>query len=160
MGFDVGNELANKEIAVAHAAVGGVDVEAALPFGRDDQEVGDLILPAEIFSNAPSSTLKQGLFIVAEPMQKIEHGIMPWRTAGSGGGVAGWQHHAVADDLSEDTALQCVAIDAVLSVGLAEQERNYEPYKPSTKTPHGISLLVAQRLHGIETRSAGCRVEA
>jgi hypothetical protein len=39
MRLDVRNELANEEIAVTHAAIGGVDVEAAFSFGRDYQKI-------------------------------------------------------------------------------------------------------------------------
>ena len=81
---------------------------------------------AEVFDQAPSTGFKQSLFILAESMQKIEHGITPRRTAGSRGVVAGRQHNAVVDGLTEDSAFQRVAIDAALRVGLtrtgAEQE--------------------------------------
>src|SRR5271156_331146 len=74
MGLDIRNELANKEIAVAHAAIGRVDVETAPAFGRDDQEIGDLSLLAKIFDQFRSTALEQSLFVIAEPVQEIEHG--------------------------------------------------------------------------------------
>jgi hypothetical protein len=60
-------------------------------------------------------------------MQKIKHGIMARRKAGSLAVIAGWQHNAVADGLTEEMTLQGVAIDATLGMGVAEQER--EPQK-------------------------------
>ena len=48
MGFDVAGEVLEKKSAWRHRAVGGVDVEAAFGLERDDEEVGHLVLVAEI----------------------------------------------------------------------------------------------------------------
>src|ERR1039457_4390897 len=169
MRLDVRNELANEEIAVTHAALGGGDVESALAFGRDYEKIGGLSLLAELFDQVPSTAFEQSLFVIAESMQKIKHWITPRRRAGSRRAVAGWQHNAVVNGLTEEATFQRVAIDAALGVDLAEQERatrQCEPSqtKPSQTTEHRTSLLVAallvaQCLHGIETRGSGRRVE-
>src|SRR5208282_6155269 len=130
MCLDVGNELANEEIAGAQAAVSGVDVKAAPPFGRDHQKSGDLSLLAEIFDHVPSTGLEQALFVVAESVQKIEHRITTRRRAGSRGVIVGWQHNAVVDRLTENMAFQRVAVDAALSVGAGEKKRDKEQYPP------------------------------
>jgi hypothetical protein len=62
--------------------------------------------------------------------------------------------------LPEDTTFQRVAIDAALGVDLVEQERDTKKREPSQTAAHGTSLLVAQRLHWIEMRGSGRRVES
>src|SRR5580698_2579009 len=159
MRLDVGNKFANEKVAVAFAAVGGVDVEAALSFRGDDQEIGDLPVLAQVFDQAPATAFEQSLFIIAKSMQKIERGIAPWRAARRRSVVAGWQHDAVVDSLAEDTTFQCIAINASLRVGFAEQQRNNKQSKPSQATAHEISLLVTQCLHRVKARSSCCRVK-
>ena len=117
MALDVRNELAEKEIAVAHAAVGGIDVEAAFSFRRYYQEIVDLFLLAQVFDESPSAGLEQSLFVVAEAVEEIEDGITPWRMRRDCGVVAGREHHAVVDGLAKDAAFNRVAIDAALGVG-------------------------------------------
>ena len=58
MTLDVGNELAEKEVAVVHASISGVDVEAAFSFRRDYQEIADLFLLAQVFDESPAAGLK------------------------------------------------------------------------------------------------------
>ena len=72
MRLDIGNELAHKEIAIAHASVGGIDVEGASSFSGDDQEIGNLALLAEVLNYIPAAGLEQSLFVVAEAVEKIE----------------------------------------------------------------------------------------
>jgi hypothetical protein len=64
------------------------------------------------------------------------------------------------DAFTEDVALQRVAIDAALGLGLVQQEWNQKQGEPSQTAAHKTSLLVAQRLHWVETRGSGRRVES
>jgi len=146
MRLDVRNELANEKIAVTHAAIGGVDVEAALSFGRDYQKIRDLSLLAEVFDQVPSTAFKKSLFVTAESMQKIKHRITPRRRAGSRRVVAGWQHNTVVNGLPEDTTFQRVAIDAALGVDLGEQERDTKKSEPSQTAAHKRSLQAAEKV--------------
>jgi hypothetical protein len=146
MRLDVRNELANEEIAVTHAAIGGVDVESALSFGRDYQKIGDLSLLAEVFDQVPSTAFKQSLFVIAKSMQKIKRWITPRRRAGSRQVVAGWQHNAVVNGLTEDATFQRVAIDAALGVGSAQKERNQKQGEPSQTAAHKTSLQAAEKV--------------
>ena len=59
--------------------------------------------------------------------------------------------------LREDAAMKDAAINASLGVGLGEKEWNQEKSGPFQAATHKTSLLITERLHGIETRrSRGC----
>ena len=124
MRLDVRDELANEEIAVTYAAIGGVDVEAAFPFGRDQQKIGELSFFTEILDQVPSTAFEYSLLVIAKSVQKVKYWIMTRRMTGSCGVVAGRQHDAIVDAFTEDAALQRVAIDTALRVSLADQKRN------------------------------------
>src|SRR5208283_399669 len=56
-------------------AVLGVEVEGAAAPGRQHDEVADLALAPQLRNHIPSAEVDQRLFIVAEAVQVIEHGI-------------------------------------------------------------------------------------
>ena len=124
MRLDVRDELANEEIAVRYKTVGGVDVEATFPFGRDHQKIGELPFLTEVLDQVPSTAFEYSLFVIAKSVQKVKHWITTRRMTGSCGVIAGRQHDAIVDGFTEDAALQRVAIDAALRVSLDDQKRN------------------------------------
>src|ERR1700734_4145202 len=71
--FNVGNEFLQKEIAVEDFTVGGVYVEAGSCFGRNDQEIADFMLLAQVFDQVPSAAFEQSFLVFAEAVQEIEH---------------------------------------------------------------------------------------
>src|SRR5271154_835974 len=73
--LDVRKQFLQEKIAVAHGAVGGVDVEAASGLRRDNQEVAHLVLFAKIVEQRPAAAVEQGLLVIAQAVQKIEHRI-------------------------------------------------------------------------------------
>src|SRR3954470_20348356 len=87
--LDGRHELAQEEIRVQDLLVGRVDIERRLSFGRNDKEVTDLVLLAEIFDQIPSAGLEKRLLIVAQAMQVIKNRILSCRTHGDRGLVAG-----------------------------------------------------------------------
>src|SRR5260221_7782413 len=90
-GFDVRQEFLKKEVAVAHRAVDGVDVEAAFGLGCDDEVVGHLVLAAEIVEHGPAAAVEQGSFVVAQAVKKVEHRITLCRMLGCARIVSGGQ---------------------------------------------------------------------
>jgi len=48
--------------------------------------------------------------------------------------------------LTENTAFQCIAIDAALGVELAQQERNQKQGEPSQTAAHKTSLQAAEKV--------------
>ncbi len=113
--LDVGQEFLEKEVAVADGGVGGVDVEAAPSFGRDNQEVAHLVLVAQIVEQCPAARVEEGLLVVAKAVQKIQHWISLGRMGRRARVITGGQVDTVVDDLFENTAVQGAAVDAALS---------------------------------------------
>src|ERR1035438_1335955 len=124
MRLNIRNEFAYEKVTVTRTPIGGVDIKAALPFGHHYQKIGDLSFLAEVFDQIPSTAFEQSLFVVAQPMQKIKHRITPRRMADCRGVIVGWQHNAIVNGLTKSVALAGGAIDAALSVTLANQKRN------------------------------------
>ena len=73
LAFDVGHELAQKEVAVALRSVGRIDIEARAPFRSDDQEVTNLAMFPQVFDQRPASAARERLLVVAQPVQVVEH---------------------------------------------------------------------------------------
>src|SRR5437763_12926649 len=73
--LDVRDEFLQKEITVTHRAVGGIDVERAPAFGRDDEELSYLLLLSKIIEHCPSAAVEQCALVIPEPVQEIKHGI-------------------------------------------------------------------------------------
>src|SRR5207245_5088553 len=109
--LDVRNELAQKKVAVAHRSVSGVDIKTAAAFGRNNEKLPDCVLAAQIVEQGPASAMEQSLFVVAEAVQKIQHGIARRRLRV---GVTCGQVDTEMDDLLENLAVHGVAVDAAL----------------------------------------------
>ena len=114
LAFNVGHEFLQEEVAVANGAVGGVDVEAAPTFGRDNQEVAHLVLAAQIVEQCPAARVEEGLLVVAKAVQKIEHWISLGRMVRRARVITGGQVDTVVDDLFENAAIEGAAVDAAL----------------------------------------------
>ena len=80
--FDERDEFLQKKIAVAHRAVGRIDIEGSAAFGSGNQELSDLVLPAKIVEQSPSAAVKEGSLVVAEAVQKIKYWIVCELVAG------------------------------------------------------------------------------
>src|SRR5208282_2831712 len=114
LALDVRDELLQKEIAVAHRAVGRIDVKTAPALGRGDKKITHLVLIAQIVEQSPSATVKQRLFVVAQAVQKIQHGISSRRSLCRTRVVARRQINAIVDAPLQNLAVQRAAIDAAL----------------------------------------------
>src|SRR5580700_1102548 len=125
VGFNVGDEFLQEEIAVSDFPVGGVYVEAGLRLRCDDQEITDLVLLTQVFDQVPSRGFEQGLFILTEAVQEIEHRV----TLCGRRIVSRRQEHTVVDYFSEDVTLEGVAIDTALC-----RCRDCEPQKERKKS--------------------------
>src|SRR5580765_3455238 len=112
--LNVRQEFLEEEVAVTNRAVGGVDVEAAPSFGRDNQEVAHLVLAAQIVKQCPTARVEESLLVVAESVQKIQYWISLGRMVRRTRVITGGQVDAVVDDLFENTAVQGAAVDAAL----------------------------------------------
>lgn len=74
--FNVGHEFLKKKVAVAHFASGGVDVKTGLGLRSDNEELADLVLLAKILNQVPSARFEKCLFVLAQTVKKVEHGIL------------------------------------------------------------------------------------
>lgn len=115
--FNRGNELLQKEIAVAHRSIRGIDIETASAFRSNDQKIADLMLLAKVIEQRPSATIEEGLLVVAEAVKKVKHGIALRRLLGCACVITGGQIDAVVNRMVENFAVQCVAIDPALRTG-------------------------------------------
>src|SRR5580692_2138888 len=95
LAFHLRNEFLQKEVAVRHGAIGRVDIERAAPLWSDDQEITHLALVAQIVEQRPAAAIEEGLLVVAEAVQKIEHRVAPCRMLRRTCIVAGWQVYAI-----------------------------------------------------------------
>lgn len=105
---DERDEFADEEIFVASATVAGVDVEAGVGVRCDDEKFADFLLLPEVFDEIPAAGGDEKLFVAAQSVEKIEHGIV----AGFGRVVAGRKDGAVANVAGEDLAVRGAAFDA------------------------------------------------
>ncbi len=112
--FDVRQKLLQKKIAVTHGTIGGVDVKTASAFGSDDEKIAHLALVTQIFEQGPATAVEEGLLVVAEAVQKIEHRItLCWMLCGARIVFSG-QIDAIVNHLLEDMAFQSAAVDPAL----------------------------------------------
>src|SRR5579863_4087359 len=132
-----------KKIAVAHRAVGGVDVEAASALRCGDQEITHFMLLTEIIEQAPAAATEQGLLVIAQSVQEIKHWITSRRMLGRAGVISGGQIDAIMNDLLEDVAVERAAVDAALSGGWTARNQNgdqrqdrEEPEREPVQTHH------------------------
>src|SRR5580704_5728662 len=158
-GFDQWDELLQKEVAVAHRAIGRIDVETSSAFRSDDEKFSHLVLPAEIVKQRPSSTVEEGSLVVAQAVQKIQHGIALRRMAGSARIIASGKVNAIVDLMFQDPAVQGIAVDPALRMKRKRDSQRREQEDDSETAIHRFSLLVAQSLHGIESGRASRRVK-
>ena len=56
--FDVRDEFAQKEIAIQYRPVSGIDIEAAPAFGRDNEELANLVLSEQIVEQRPATAIE------------------------------------------------------------------------------------------------------
>ena len=115
-GFDQRDEFLQEKIAVAHRAVGRIDVESSPAFRCGDEEFSYLVLLPEIVEQSPSAAVEESLLVVAQAMQEVKHGIALRRTPGCAGIVAGRKVNAIVDLVFQNPAVQRVAVDAALRV--------------------------------------------
>ena len=109
------HEFLEKEIAVSERVVRRIDVETASSIWRDDQKVDDLMLPAQVFDQAPSPGTEQRLLVLTKTMQEVKHRIAPLLRVI---GVIIWrQLHTVVDRLLENAAVDDVAVGSALRAG-------------------------------------------
>src|SRR5581483_5338766 len=103
--FDIGKELGQKEVAIAIASARGVNEERSPAFRGDDQKVADLLLPAEVFDQAPATAAEQHLLVLSQAVEEVERRIFPALLLF----VAGRQHYAIAHRASQNAAVQDAA---------------------------------------------------
>ncbi len=105
-----------EKIAVAHAAVGRIDVERLPALGSGNEKFPNFVLLPEIVEQSPSASVKKSSLVVPEAVQKIKHWIvLGWMLRGAGV-IASGQVNAVVNRVFQDSAVQRVAVDAALSV--------------------------------------------
>src|ERR1700684_792509 len=114
--FDEGDELLQKQIAVANGAVGGVDVETLSAFGSHDEKIAQLMVLAEIVEHRPATAVEKRFLVVAQTVQEVKHRVVLRRIFLCAGVVAGGKVDAIVDWVLENPAVQDVAFDAALSV--------------------------------------------
>src|ERR1700693_5688559 len=124
--FDRRDEFLQEELAVAHRAVRGIDVERSPAFRRDDKKFSHLVLPAKIVKQCPPAAVKEGPLVVAEAVEEIQHGIFLFGPLGRACVVAGWKVDAVVNRMFQNAAVQRVTVDAALS---ARRKRNSKSRK-------------------------------
>src|SRR5208282_1233988 len=100
-----GDELLQKEIAVANRTIGGVDVETSSAFWSNDEKIANLMFLPEIIQQRPSSAVEEGLLVVAEPVKKIEDWVALRGSFLSARIIAGRQVNAVMDRILENLAV-------------------------------------------------------
>jgi len=143
LSFDQRDEFLQEKIAVAHRAVGRIDVETSSTFWSDDEELSHLVLSAEIVEQRPASTVKESSLVVSEAVQKIQHGIGLGRVAGSAGIVAGGKVNAIMDLVFQYPAVQSVAVDPALRMKPKGDSQRRDQEDDSKTARHRSSLLVA-----------------
>ncbi len=143
--FDHRDEFLQKEIAVAHRAVGGIDVESSSAFRRDDKKFSHLVLPAKIVEQRPSATVEEGSLVVAEAVKKIQHGIFLCGVLACARLVAGRKVDAVVNRMFQNAAIQRVALDAALSVRRKRSSKSREQYDDSERAIHRFQFIRSVR---------------
>ena len=116
LALDERHEFLEEEIAVADfgficVPLGNrVDVKAAPALRGDDKEIANLVLLAQVLDQLPGAGVNEGLLVVAESMQKIEHGILFAGVEVVGCG----QQHAIVNGLAQNAALDVGTVNAAL----------------------------------------------
>src|ERR1700719_443403 len=136
--FDVGQELLQKKIVVAHGSVRRIDVKAAAAFGCGDEKIAHLVLLAQILEQRPAATVEEGLLVIAQTVQEIEHRIALWRILLRGGIVVCRYVDAIMHDLLKDMAVQCTAVDAALSGRKGRHNQKEQEDKPEGADHAGL----------------------
>ncbi len=154
MSLDEGHEFLHQEILVALASVARIDEEGAVPIGRDDQEFADLLLIPQILNQIPAARVEQGLLILAETVQEIEHGIAARLLRI----VAGRQQHAIRTTATcENLARDRTAFRAA---GGVRGDRTTSASRERRAQSQAQSLFISQGLDGIEPRRARCGIHS
>ncbi len=157
--LDVRQEFLQKKVAVTHGVVGGVDVEAAMSLGGNDEKVVHLVLLAQIVEQSPTAAVKEGLLVVAQAVQKIENWIPLWGMLCCTRVIARGHVDAIVGYLFKDFAVQRAAVDAALRGCPASSDQNKQAAE-AEGADHAVTLLVAQGLHRIEPGGARSRIQA
>src|ERR1039458_1220801 len=143
--FDQRDEFLQEEITVAHRAVGGIDVERLPAFRGNNEEFSHLVLPAKIFEERPSAAVKEGSFVVAEAVEKVQHGICLRRMLVRASIVAGGKVDAVVNRVLQNLAVQRVAVNAALSVGRKRDRKTGEQKNDSEPAIHSFQFTRSAR---------------
>src|SRR5947209_13433330 len=131
--FDMRHELLQEEIAVPYRPICGVDVKTAPALGRYDQEITHLVLLAQIVQQCPSPAVEERPLVVAQPMQKVNHGIALRGLLACACVVSRWQVNAVVHDLLQNAAVQCGAINSALGGGSDRHNDKRQENDPMAK---------------------------
>src|SRR6185437_4518517 len=118
--FNLRHEFGEEEVAVALLAVGGVDKERGASFNRNDQEIANGVVLAQVFDQTPPAAQHERLLVLPEPVEEIENRIFTVVLSL----VARRQHRAVADGPLQDLAVHAAAVDTALrnrGTSVAEQ---------------------------------------
>jgi hypothetical protein len=135
-----------KEITVAHRTVSRINVERSSAFGRDDEKFSHLVLAAKIVEHRPSPAIEKCSLVIAETVQKIQHGICLRGMLSRTGIVAGGKVDAVVNRMLQNLAVQRVAVDAALRVSRNGNNETSEQKDDSEPVIHSIQFTRSARL--------------
>src|SRR6202030_157153 len=89
-----------------------------------------LALFAKLVQRCPAATIEEGLLVIAQTVQKIEHRMVLGRILRRAGIVACRYVDAIMHDLLKDMAVQCTAVDAALSGRKGRHNQKEQEDKP------------------------------